>query len=86
MIDGPGVQMLTEESLRPGGVVEDLLRATPAGGRGRASMDPTVLQALVSWQAEVLEWGGGGIPRVMYEAWDKSDAAPEQVPEHPLES
>lgn len=62
VIDGPGVQMLTGESLRAGGVVKDLLRAAPAGARGRASVDPTVLQAPVSRQAEVLEWGRGWHP------------------------
>ena len=86
---GPGVQMLTEESLRAGGVVKDLLRATLSGGQregkgivvgageGRRGPRCSLGSSVTAAGDGGLSGGGGGIPRVMCEAWSKSDAASE---------
>lgn len=81
MIDvAPRVQILTEESMKAGGIAEDLLRTTPSVGQREGqrivvgawsgAARPCCSPGPVSQQPEVeVLRVGGGIPRVVCEVF-----------------
>lgn len=84
--DGPRVQILTEESMKAGGIAEDLLRTTQRGaeggkgivmGAGVGGEDPAVLQGPVSQQRRVEVLRVGVVSESRNENWNKLDAASE---------